>query len=125
MIGRLCAAVPGVVLAVSGGLKVTGFEQWRAQARAQRVWPIIAMVIPFVELLLGACLIVLPLSPTVLGLATTLLLIFTVFLAAQVKAKSTVPCACFGARSTKPPTSRDVARNIGLIALLVAAAAFG
>jgi len=125
MIGRLCAAVPGAVLALSGGLKITSFAQWREQARAQRVWPLVATVIPFAELVLGACLVALPLSPVVMGLSTTMLLVFTVFLAVQVKAGSTVPCACFGTRSTKPPSGRDVLRNVALIALLAVAAALG
>jgi hypothetical protein len=92
-------------------------------ARAQHVWPIIATVLPPVELLLGALLVVLSPTPVVLGSATLLLLVFTAFLIAQIASKSTVPCACFGSKSKRPPSGRDVVRNLAMIALLFIAAA--
>jgi hypothetical protein len=52
-----------------------------------------------------------------------LLVVFTSFLALQVTIKSQVPCACFGAHVNRPPSWRDVVRNLGLIALMFTAAA--
>jgi hypothetical protein len=63
-------------------------------------------------------------SALALGLATLLLVVFTSFLALQVITKSQVPCACFGAHVNRPPSWRDVLRNLGLIALMFIAAAF-
>ena len=73
--------------------------------------------------MLGAALLVLQPVPIVLGLATLLLVVFTSFLAMQVLTKSQVPCACFGAHVNRPPSWRDVVRNLGLIALMFTAAA--
>lgn len=123
MIARICAAIVGALIAVAGATKATDYKQWMKDARAQHVWPAVAAVLPLVELLLGALLVVLTPSPGVLGAATLLLLVFTAFLIAQIASKSTVPCACFGSKSTRPPSRRDVLRNIAMIALLFIAAA--
>ena len=123
MVARLCAASVGVILALAGAGKITSWKQWRASAARQHVWSWIAFLVPALELILGAALVVLKPVPAVLGLATLLLVVFTSFLAMQVMSKSEVPCACFGANNTKPPAPRDVVRNLGLIALLFVAAA--
>jgi len=123
MVARISAAIVGVVLALAGAGKITSWKQWRESAARQHVWTWIAFLVPALELVLGAALVVLKPAPIVLGLATLLLVVFTSFLGMQVMSKSDVPCACFGANSTKPPTPRDVVRNLGLIALLFVAAA--
>lgn len=123
MIARVFAGVVGVVLAFAGANKVTAFAQWRTDAARQGVPRVIAMALPAAELVLGAALVVLEPHPLSLGLASLLLLVFTVYLAVQIAGKSQVPCACFGARSMRPPSSRDVGRNVLLLGLLVAAAA--
>ncbi|MFI0462439.1 MAG: MauE/DoxX family redox-associated membrane protein [Ilumatobacteraceae bacterium] len=121
---RVCAAVVGATLALAGAGKVTSWNQWRANARQQHLWTAVAVAVPALELFLGAALLVLKPAATILGLATLLLVVFTSFLALQVTTKSQVPCACFGAHVNRPPSWRDVARNLGLIALMFAAAAF-
>ncbi|MSO15691.1 MAG: hypothetical protein EXQ61_05165 [Ilumatobacteraceae bacterium] len=121
---RVCAAVVGATLALAGAAKVTSWNQWRANARQQRLWTIVAVALPALELVLGAALLVLKPAATILGLATLLLVVFTSFLALQVITKSQVPCACFGAHMNRPPAWRDVVRNIGLIVLMFTAAAF-
>lgn len=122
MIPRLCAALVGVVLAFAGANKITAWKQWREDAHRQSVPKLIAIGLPGVELLIGASLVVLEPQPLTLGIATLLLLIFTVYLAVQIAGKSVVPCACFGARSVRPPAWRDVARNIALMSFLFLAA---
>ena len=122
MLARLCAAIVGAVLAYAGANKVTAFRQWQQDAQRQNLPALIAIAVPVLELVLGAALVVLKPAPTVLGLATLLLLVFTVYLSAQVVGKSQVPCACFGARVVRPPSWRDVLRNLVLIALLFASA---
>jgi len=123
MIARIMAGIVGVVLAFAGANKVTDFSRWRDDVARQELARVIAFIVPAAELILGASLVVLDPHPVPLGLATLLLLIFTVYLAMQVAGKSQVPCACFGARSMRPPSMRDVGRNLALLALLVAAAA--
>ena len=123
VIARICAALVGAVLALAGASKVTSWNQWRANARQQHLWTAVAVGLPVLELVLGAALVVLKPAATVLGLATLLLVVFTSFLALQVTIKSQVPCACFGAHVNRPPSWRDVVRNLGLIALMFTAAA--
>jgi len=121
---RVCAAVVGATLALAGAGKFTSWNQWLSNARRQHLWKVVAMSLPAIELVLGAALVVLKPAPTVLGLATLLLVVFTSFLALQVMTKSQVPCACFGAHVNRPPSWRDVMRNLVLIALLFTSAAF-
>ncbi len=122
MLARLCSAIVGAVLAYAGANKATAFAQWKQDARNQNLPVIVALLLPFLELILGAALVVLKPAPTVLGLATLVLVVFTVYLSAQVMGKSQVPCACFGARSVRPPSWRDVMRNLVLISLLFSSA---
>jgi prepilin signal peptidase PulO-like enzyme (type II secretory pathway) len=124
IIARICAALVGAVLALAGASKVTSWNQWRANARQQHLWTAIAVGLPVLELILGAALVVLKPAAIALGLATLLLVVFTSFLALQVTTKSQVPCACFGTRVNRPPSWRDVVRNLGLITLMFTAAAF-
>lgn len=124
IIARVCAAVVGATLALAGAGKFTSWNQWLSNARRQHLWKIVAISLPAIELLLGAALFVLKPTPIVLGLATLLLVVFTSFLAMQVLTKSQVPCACFGANVNRPPSWRDVMRNLALIALLFTSAAF-
>jgi hypothetical protein len=121
---RVCAAVVGATLALAGAGKVLSWNQWLANARQQHLWKIVAVSLPILELVLGTELVVLKPAPLILGLATLLLVVFTSFLALQVLTKSQVPCACFGAHVNRPPSWRDVMRNLVLIALMFTSAAF-
>lgn len=122
MTARVLAAIVGAVILFAGAAKATGFQQWKADARSQGLWPVIAYVLPGAELLIGALLIVLAPTPLVFGAATLLLLIFTTYLVVLVASGSTVPCACFGARFSRPPSWRDIVRNVALMAALFVAA---
>lgn len=122
MTARVLAAIVGAVILFAGAAKATGFQQWKADARSQGLWPVIVYVLPGAELLIGALLIVLAPTPLVFGAATLLLLIFTTYLVVLVASGSTVPCACFGARFSRPPSWRDIVRNVALMAALFVAA---
>lgn len=123
MVSHLLAAFVGVVIAVAGAMKMVNRQQWMRDAQTQNLWPIVAHGLPFLELLLGALLIVVSPHPLILGTSTLLLFIFTTYLIAQIASKSQVPCACFGTRSVRPPSGRDVLRNLALMALLFISAA--
>ena len=120
---RLLAVAVGLVIVFAGASKATGFQQWKSDARSQGLWPAVAYALPAIELLLGALLVVLPPSPVILGLATLLVLIFTVYLVVLVASGSTVPCACFGAKFSRPPSARDILRNVAMLIALFASAA--
>lgn len=123
VVSRLLCAAVGAVIAWAGATKFADLPRWRRDAAAQGVAAPVATVLPVVELLLGGWLVVSEPAPVPMALATVLLLVFTVFLVVQVARGSSVPCACFGARSTRPPGWRDVGRNLALIGALVTAAA--
>lgn len=120
---RFLAAIVGAVILFAGASKATGFQQWKADARSQGLWPAIAYGLPIVELVLGATLIVLSPTPFTLGAATLLVLVFTVYLVALVASGSTVPCACFGAKFSRPPSLRDIFRNVAMLVALFLSAA--
>ncbi len=122
-IARLCAALVGAVFAVAGATKVLGWRQWILDARQQGVPRVIAGTVPPLELILGTLLIAAPISALVLGSSTTVLLVFTVFIAVSIASGRQTPCACFGARSRRVMSWRDIARNVALMSLLVIAAA--
>lgn len=123
MLSRLLAAAVGATIAVAGATKLLDYRGWMRDARAQSVWPAVASLVPPTEIVIGASLVALDPSPLSLGAATVLLLVFTAFLVASVVAGSTVPCACFGSVRRRPPSWRDVLRNIALMGLLFVSAA--
>jgi len=117
----LAGVALGLVLVVAGMSK-----------RADRAWPLkasafgvprwAARVLPYVEIALGAVLIT-GLDRTLAAwLAVILLIGFTVMLVFLFVQGRRPPCACFGARSTKPIGAWSVVRNVLLIALAVIAA---
>lgn len=122
MVSRILAAMVGATLAVAGASKLLDFRGWMRDARAQAVWPVVAAVVPPAEIVIGAALVALEPTPLALGSATLLLLVFTAFLVASIAAGSTVPCACFGSVRRRPPSWRDVGRNVALLAALFVAA---
>lgn len=123
MVSRVLAAIVGATLAIAGATKLLDFRGWMRDARAQAVWPAVAAAVPPAEVVIGAALVALEPTPLTLGSATLLLLVFTAFLVASIATGSTVPCACFGSVSRRPPSWRDVVRNGGLLAALFVAAA--
>jgi len=123
VISRILAAAVGAIILFAGASKITGFQQWKADARSQGLWPAVAYALPGIELVIGALLIVLKPTPFVLGVATLLVLIFTVYLVVMVASGSTVPCACFGAKFSRPPSGKDILRNCAMLIALFASAA--
>lgn len=98
-----------VVFAWAG---VTKLRAPRATARAftdLRVPPVLARVVPVLELMLAAALVVAPVSALA---AVGLLAAFTVVL---LRADDGVRCACFGSASSDPVSWVQILRN-GLLA---------
>lgn len=127
LLARLCAAVVGAVFAVAAAGKFLSMRGWITDARGQGIPRALAMVVPPLELVLGVGLVAMPAASTaaalVLGVSTTVLMVFTAFIVVSVASGRRSPCACFGSRSRREMSSRDVLRNIGLIALLACSAA--
>lgn len=98
-----------VVFAWAG---VTKLRAPRATARAfaaLRVPPVLARVVPVLELVLAAALVVAPVSALA---AVSLLVAFTMVL---LRADDGVRCACFGSASDDPVSWVQILRN-GLLA---------
>lgn len=80
-----------------------------------------ARVVPAVEMVLAAALVVVP--PVGAAVALALLAFFTTFLAGRLRAGVRAPCGCFGAASAAELSGLDLARNALLGALALAALA--
>ncbi len=123
-LGGVAAIALGLVLLLSGALKLTAMSAWRTQARALGVPSAVAVVVPVVELSLGALMVV-GWGRRLAALAAAVLLVgFTVFLVRLLRSGRAAPCACFGSLSRRPVGWGSVARNLGLIALAVVVVAF-
>ena len=121
-LGWAAAIALGAVLLLSGALKVVGRPVWRAQADSLGVPRAVAAVVPFVELVLGALLVVNVWRRPAAVLAGLLLVGFTVFIVRLLRRGSRAPCACFGSLSRSELGWSAVVRNLVLIALAVVAA---
>ena len=107
----------GAVFLVSGVTKVSAPDEWRTESSALGVPHSIAVVVPFVELLIGA-LLVTQVAPRPVALCAGLLLVaFTALLVVRLRQGRRPPCACFGSLSTKPIGWGNVVRNGGFLAL--------
>ena len=118
--GRAAAVLVGAAFVIAGASKLAAGRGWNQL----RVPGWLARPVPFVELVVGALLIVGVASPWPAVAALVLLVTFSVLLAVHLAAGSHPPCACFGAWSAKPLSWHHLARN-GLLAALAVVALAG
>jgi hypothetical protein len=121
-VGWAAAIALGVVLLLSGALKLTGWRVWRAQARELAVPDAIVIGIPVLELVIGVLLVVDVGRPVTAVVAAVLLTGFTAVLVRLLLDGQRPPCACFGALSRRPIGWGSVVRNGVLLALAIVAA---
>ena len=117
--------VVGVTFVVAGASKLAAGRGWSAQAAGLGVGGPVAAVVPFVELVVGALLVVQLWRPWPAAAALAMLIAFTVLIAVHLRADRHPPCACFGAWSAKPLGWGHVGRNVVLLALASVAVAGG
>lgn len=117
----IAAVIVGVAFVVAGGSKLAARDSWPTQARGlgAPTWTI--GIVPWVELVVGALLIVQLARPVPAICAVVLLVIFTVLIARKLAAGEHPPCACFGAWSPAPIGRGHVVRNVALTLLAVVA----
>ncbi len=119
----VAAVVLGAAFVVAGASKIAMGEQWSAQAGDLGAPGPVIPLVPWVELVIGALLVV-QFARTVTALvALAVLVVFTGLLVLRLAQGRRPPCACFGAWSATPIGPRHVARNVALMALAVVAAA--
>lgn len=116
------AVVVGVVFLVAAAAKLARPESWRSGAAGLGVPGGIAAVVPWVEVLLGAALVVQFRRDLVAWLAVGLLVAFTALLATTLARGRRPVCACFGSLRARPIGVWTLARNTALIVLGVVAA---
>jgi uncharacterized membrane protein YphA (DoxX/SURF4 family) len=108
------------VLLVSGTLKIRQ-PAWPAAAAAFGTPRLLIPVVPWVEVVLGALLVAQVGGPWPPLAALVLLVAFTVAVGRHLVRGDQVPCACFGASSTRPLDAMTLSRNLALCALALAA----
>jgi len=119
MLGVIASIILGGVMCVAGGSKIAMGDRWPVEAQALGAPKLIAPIVPWIEIALGALLIV-QLKPEIVGaLSVALLVAFTLLIMRQLQKGERPVCACFGSWSSKPLSWNHVARNAGFIALAV------
>ena len=119
-VAAAAAVLLGIAMLVAGGGKLAS-PSWPAHARGLGAPAWSVPVVPWIEIGLGALLVVQWSRPLVAALTAALLLVFTVLLVVRLAQGHRPPCACFGGFSTRPIGPWSVVRNIALIGLEIIA----
>ncbi|MCB0967663.1 MAG: DoxX family membrane protein [Ilumatobacter sp.] len=112
----------GVVFVVAGASKLAAGEQWRTNARDLGAPDVAAAAVPWIELVIGALLIVQLWVPWPAIAAAITLVAFSTLLAVRIAQGDRPSCACFGQWSASPIGPAHLARNTAFLALAVLAA---
>ena len=121
VVAVVASVLLGVAFLVAGGSKIAAGPQWPVQAAGLGAPRIVVPFLPWVELAIGALLVVQVARPVPAMAALALLLAFTGLIARRLAEGRRPPCACFGAWSAKPLGPGHLARNGALIVLAVVA----
>ncbi|WP_158412566.1 MauE/DoxX family redox-associated membrane protein [Ilumatobacter nonamiensis] len=119
--GVVASILIGAVFVFSGGSKLVDREIWLRQSSDLGVVPWLARLVPWYELVVGALLLSGVARPWPAVVAVATLVVFTVFILRRLRDGDRPPCACFGARSSRPLGRGQVARNAGLIVVALLA----
>jgi hypothetical protein len=117
---RVLTVVLGLVFLASGSSKIVS-PQWPDQARALNAPGVVAVVLPWLELTLGAVAVAGVRPQVVLVAMVVLLVAFTGALTRVLLAGRRPVCACFGRWSARPIGWWSVARNLLLLAAALVA----
>lgn len=118
----VASVVLGAAFVVAGASKLAIGQAWPAQARGLGAPTWVARPLPWLELALGAVLVVQLARQPAAIVAIVVLLAFTALIVRRLAGGEHPPCACFGAWSARPLGWRHVARNAVLLAIGVLAA---
>jgi uncharacterized membrane protein YphA (DoxX/SURF4 family) len=121
-VGVIAAVAVGAILLLAGTTKVARPAAWRAEAEGMGVRGIVAAVVPWFELVLGAALVAQVQRRWLGWSAAVVFVAFTALIAVRLGQGRRPPCACFGSLSPKPLGAAHLARNAAFIALAVVAA---
>lgn len=121
----VAAVILGAIFLAAGVSKIAAAPQWRSQSADLGVPALLAVTVPFMEIVIGALLVAQIARRQVALVAAALLMAFTVLLAVRLLQGRRPPCACFGAWTTKPIGWGDVARNLAFLVLATVLALTG
>ena len=121
-IGTIAAIVVGAAFVAAGVFKLMDGDAWPKQAADMGVGRPIALIVPWVELAIGALLVAQLLEPWAALAATALLVGFTIVIIRRLLDGSRPPCACFGSRSSRPLGAYHIVRNGALLTRAIIAA---
>lgn len=117
--GLVASVALGLVFLVSGGSKIAAGPAWPQEASEMGAPTFSVPVLPWIEVVLGAVL-VMQLAPLVAGVAAlSMLVVFTALIARRLAEGRHPPCACFGSWSSKPLGRSHVVRNVAFSTLAV------
>jgi len=116
-VSLIASIVLGVTFVVAGGAKIAAGPAWPVHVRDLGVPMIIAPVLPWVELLIGAALIAQLFEPWAAWAAIALTIAFSALIALRLAQGNRPVCACFGAWSAKPIGPRHLVRNAAMLVL--------
>ena len=121
VVSLVASVLLGIAFVVAGASKLAAREAWPAQAIGLGAPFFVVPYVPWVELAVGAMLIVQVAEPVPALVAILLLLLFSLLIAKRLSQGERPACACFGAWSAKPIGPEHLARNAGLLVLGVLA----
>ena len=115
------ALAVAAVFVYAGVAKFATFDNWTFQARALGAPDPFVVLVPLAEIALAVLLVSGWWFDQTVAASLFLLGAFTVLLLVRLRDPERLPCSCFGATSQRPMSWLDVARNVILIAALIAA----
>ena len=113
----------GLVFVAAGVLKLVEGPAWLKQAADMEVSRSVAVVVPYIEIVVGVLLVAQLFRPWPAVVAIGMLLVFTVVIVRRIRDGSRPPCACFGSKSKRPLGAYHVVRNLAFLALALVAVA--
>ncbi len=119
----VASVLVGLAFLVAGGSKLAAGPSWPAQASDLGAPAIAIPTLPWVELAIGAALVLQLARPVAAIAAIVLLAAFTGLIGLRLSQGRRPACACFGAWSAKPIGASHLLRNGVLLALAVLALA--
>ena len=110
-VALIASILLGLTFVVAGGAKLAAGPSWRVHVGDLGAPMIVAPVLPWVELSVGAALIAQLLQPWAAWAAIGLTVAFTALIVRRLSQGRRPVCACFGAWSAKPIGGSHLIRN--------------
>lgn len=117
VVSIVASVLLGIAFVVAGASKLAAREAWPTQAVGLGTPFFLVPYVPWVELAVGAALVVQVAKPIPQFVAIILLLLFSALIAKRLSEGRRPPCACFGAWSAKPIGPEHLLRNLALLVL--------